>query len=171
MNPLPKNERGQALGALRACLEHHHGLVRLKDLAGTLGWDPVHVAAVMHALQNEGLVAYNLTTGYTLHEHPPQDHDAVSEAVLGEYGGFGGQPVGLKTLYPISYQNLGDLEARRMEKFQQADVNRQKTRARLKELAMELPPRRPLRPVKSDSVAGQPVIGLRQGQQPDAAIK
>lgn len=137
-------EKAGVLDALRGCAKKHPHLIRLKDVAGHVEMDHAKVAAILGEFQREGKVAYNLKTGYSLHEGAPL-------VEYGAAGGIGGRAVGQRTMFPISYQTLSDVTKDRNEKLQRADDTRRRTRDRLRELAQEglSLPRRPLRPVES----------------------
>ena len=138
-------EKAAVLEALRGCAKKHAHLIRLKDVAGHVSeMDHLKVASILGEFQREGKVAYNLKTGYSLHEDAPL-------VEYGPAGGIGGRAVGQRTMFPISYQTLSDVTKERNEKLQRADETRRRTRDRLRELAQEglSLPRRPLRPVES----------------------
>jgi len=138
------SEKAAVLEALRGCAKRHPHLIRLKDVAGHVKMEHAKVAAILAEFQREGKVAYNLKTGYSLHESAPL-------VEYGAAGGIGGRAVGARTMFPISYQTLSDVTKERNEKLQRADENRRRTRDRLRELAQEglSLPRRPLRSVQS----------------------
>lgn len=115
--------------------------VRLRDISGFVG-DAKEAAKILKRLQATGEVSYNLKTGYTV------EQASLFSRILSEYGGIGGRIATYR--HPTGGPSPGfytpaATTAKQKKRQCEADKARERTRERLRELAVES--RRPLKTI------------------------